>query len=179
MNGVVSQFIAVFLNLFIGMGIGVAFDCYRYLRIRTRPGWFLTQVADLLFWLVSAVLVFGIYFFLMQGDARFTTILIIPVGMSLYLKLVSPKARKTLYSFLELMDDALRCFLRLLLFCWWLILLPLRLLRFALSFVFHAVLGLFRLFLLPFRLLLRHLRRMLLGFWMSLKNRRPPQAPPA
>ncbi|HHW41788.1 MAG TPA: hypothetical protein GXX19_11715 [Syntrophomonadaceae bacterium] len=179
MSGVAREFIALFLNLIIGMGIGVIFDGYRFLRNYTRPGWFLTQVTDLLFWVVCAGLVFGLYFSLMEGEVRLTTLLIIPVGMALYLKLVSHRVRRQLYQFFFLLGRFFRGCLRVLLFCWWLILLPFRFLKYAFVFVFQTMLGLLRLFLLPLRLLLRRLRRKFREFWRLIRNRRPPQTPPA
>jgi len=179
MKGVAQEFIALFLNLIIGMGIGVIFDCYRFLRNCTRPGWLLSQVADLLFWIVCAVLVFGLYFSLMEGEVRLATILVIPVGMALYFKFASRRARRPLYRFFFLLGRFFRYCLRVLLFCWWLILLPFRFLKYALVFVFQTMLGLLRLFSLPVRLLLRWLRRKFREFWRFMRNRRPPQAPPA
>ncbi|MGB9792468.1 MAG: spore cortex biosynthesis protein YabQ, partial [Thermacetogeniaceae bacterium] len=108
MSGVVEQFILLILNLLIGGGLGVLFDFYRFLRLRARPGWFWTQVTDLLFWIVSAALVFGIYFSLTEGEARLLMILVIPVGMGAYLKLLSPRVRGWLYGLFVLLGRCLR-----------------------------------------------------------------------
>lgn len=171
MSGVIGQFLILILNLLIGGGVGVLFDFYRFLRLRTRPGWFWTQVADLLFWIVSAALVFGIYFYLTGGEARLLMILLIPVGMGAYLKLLSPRLRGWLYSFFVLAGNCLR-------FLWWLSLLPWRLLRSLLSFCSQLLVGLIRLFLLPFRCVWRALRGMVLAFWQWLRKGRPPRNPP-
>ncbi len=179
MKGVAQEFIALFLNLIIGMGIGVIFDCYRFLRNYARPGWFLTQVADLLFWIVCAVLVFGLYFSLMEGEVRLTTLLVIPVGMALYLKFASRRVRWPLYKFFSLLGSLYRFCLRILAFCRRLILLPFGFLKYVLVFVFQTILGLLRLSFLPVRLLLRWLRRKFCEFWRFIRNRRPPHAPPA
>ncbi len=172
MSGVWGQFIILALNLLIGGGLGVLFDLYRFLRLRTRPGWLWTQVADFLFWVIAAAIVFGVYFHLTRGEARLLMLLLIPVGMGAYLKLLSPRLRWRLFGFFALLGSCLRLLL-------WFSLLPWRLLADVCSLCYQLSAGVLRLILLPFRRAWRALRKAALAAWRSLWKGRPPGDPPS
>lgn len=172
MNGTVAhEFLLLLLTLLIGAGIGLLFDCYRLLRRFVRPGWFCTQVADLLYWVICAALVFGTCFFVTGGETRLATLLMILLGMAIYLKFASRYVRQPLY----LITIRAGRFLK---FCCRLLLIPFHFFKSLISFFIRAVSGLIRLLFLPARLSLSWLRRKLKELWRYLRGPRPPHQPP-
>jgi len=75
MTGTVAQdFLLILTVVGLGLGIGLLFDCYRLLRRRIKPGYFSTQLSDLLFWLICAGPVFYVFFCMTGGEVRFFTL---------------------------------------------------------------------------------------------------------
>jgi spore cortex biosynthesis protein YabQ len=93
---VLQEFTLLLIDLAIGAGIGLLFDCYRALRRLLKPGWLVTQLADFFFWVCCALLSFRVFFVVTGGAVNFYSILIIPIGALLYLKLVSRSLQKPL-----------------------------------------------------------------------------------
>lgn len=142
-----------------GMGLGLFFDCYRLLRRYTKPGYFLTQVTDLIFWIIGAGVAFYVFLLLTGGEVRLFSILLIPVGMGIYLKLLSPLVLEPLLWGFRQAGLFLRFLWRVFVFCWRTLLFPfcfaVRFLGFSLQFLC----GVFRLLILPLQLGWRSLRR--------------------
>lgn len=169
---VAQEFLLLFALTGTGVGIGLLFDCYRLLRRRTRPGYLLTQLTDLAFWIISACMAFYVFFILAGGLVRLFTILWIPVGMALYLKFASTYVREPLYRFLLALERFFRFLLRVALCCWQALLFPFRLAVWAVNFALQFVCGLLRLFFLPVRCAWRWLWRLLREWWRALRNPR-------
>ena len=93
---VLQEFMLLLIDLAIGVGIGLLFDCYRVLRRLLKPGWLVTQLADFFFWVCCALLSFRVFFVVTGGAVNFYSILIILIGAVLYLKLVSRSLRRPL-----------------------------------------------------------------------------------
>jgi spore cortex biosynthesis protein YabQ len=166
------QFLFLFLNLGVGAGIGLLLDCYRLFRRRMHPGWFLTQVADFLFWVVSALAAFGIFFLASGGELNLYTLLMVPVGMLTYLRYASSYLQEPLRRAGSLVRRFF-CFCRRAIhWCLWaFFFFPLGLLVSLLKFCGQLVIVLLRLALLPFIGLFRWLRQMsrLLGHCLLLQ----------
>lgn len=153
-----------------GAGIGFFFDCYRLLRRHTKPGYLLTQLTDLLFWIVSAGLVFYVFLTLTGGEVRFFSILLIPTGMAIYLKLASPFVREPLGWGFQQMVRLFRFLLRVLVFCWHTVLFPFRFAVGMVSYTLQFTCGVLRLIFLPVRYAWRCLRRRFLEWWRRWKK---------
>ncbi len=179
MSATVTQdFLVLFLNLGVGIGIGFLFDCYRVLRRILRPGWFLTQAADFVFWILCAALVFGILFFATGGEVRFYTLLIILIGTGIYLNFASSRVQELLFHFFIRLGRFFRFCFRALCFGLRLIFLPIRFVLDFLRISLQVMLGFLRLLWLPERFLLRWSNRKIKGALRAFRARRPPPPPP-
>lgn len=172
---VIQEFLVLFLNLGAGVGIGFLFDCYQTLRQFFRMGYLLTQVADLLFWVLCAALVFGLLFWFTGGEVRFYTLLILPLGMGFYLHYVSPFVQKPLVLAFTQLGYLFR-------FCFEIVVFyPFYLLWRGGSICLEICVGLLRLFWLPERCLLHFIGlKIREGFrkgWRTFGQRRPPFPP--
>jgi spore cortex biosynthesis protein YabQ len=180
MNGTVSQqFLLLFLDLGIGAGIGFLFDCYRALRRLLRPGWLVTQAADLFFWICCALLVFQVFFAVtggcpLAGAIGFYNMLIILGGSLLFLRLISPWLQRPLLLLFRQLARLLAWLCRILRYAAWLlcqaIIMPLRGLWWLAGTSLKVVTILLRLLWLPEKLILRWLWRMLREGWRCLRR---------
>ncbi|HHV34517.1 MAG TPA: hypothetical protein GXX59_02925 [Syntrophomonadaceae bacterium] len=148
---VTQDFLLILTVIGLGVGIGLLFDCYRLLRRKTRPGYYSTQLSDLLFWLICTGPVFYVFFCIIGGEVRFFTLLFLPIGMALYFKFASPYLREPLYYCFIQIGRGLRFLLRVLIFCMQALLYPFRLAVWGINIALQFLCGLFRLLLLPFR----------------------------
>ncbi len=155
-----------------GMGVGLFFDCYRLLRRYTKPGYFLTQVTDLLFWIISAGVAYYVFMILTGGGVRLFSILLIPAGMGIYLKLLSPFVLEPLLWCFQQTGLFLRFLWRAFVFCWRTLLFPFCFAVCLLGFSLQFLCGVFRLLLLPLQWGWRTLRRSLLE-WCRRRRKKP------
>lgn len=85
-----SQQVQAFgLTVALGILMGFLFDFYRVLYWFIRPAKWLTQVADLLFWLVLAVVVFSILLLSNWGEVRAYVFIGLAVGVGIHLRCFS------------------------------------------------------------------------------------------
>jgi len=167
---VVQEFVLLIALTGTGMGIGLFFDCYRLLCRRIKPGYLLTQLTDLVFWIISAGAAFYVFFVLAGGLVRIFTILWIPVGMALYLRFASNHLQEPLSRLLLLLECFFRLLLRTVCFCWQAILFPFRLAVWTVNFALQFACGLLRLFFLPIRCTWRWFWRLLREWWRALRR---------
>jgi spore cortex biosynthesis protein YabQ len=172
MNGTVLQeFLLLSIDLAIGAGIGFLFDCYRVLRRLLRPGWLVTQLADLFFGVCCALLAFRIFFMVTGGEVNLYSFLFIPAGALLYLRLASRFMQRPLLFLMYHLGRLLvllyraACFTARLL--WLAVVLPLRGLWWVVSTCFRVLIVLLRILWLPEQALLRWLWRELREGWRS------------
>lgn len=156
---VAHDFLLVLAITGLGMGLGLFFDCYRLLRRRIKPNYIFTQLSDLLFWFICIGPIFYAFYWVIEGSVRFFTILFLFVGMFLYLKFVSPYLREPLYWCFLQIGRGLKLLLRLLIICVQVLVFPIRLAIWAVSFALQFLGGLLRLLILPFRYFCRLLWR--------------------
>lgn len=178
MNGtVLQQFVLLFIDLAVGVGVGFLFDCYRVLRRLFRPGWLVTQVADFFFWVCCAVLTFRVFFVVTGGEVNFYNLLIIPVGAVLYLRLASRVVQKPLlfifYQLGRLLALFYTSFCYLVRLLYLAVALPFKGLVWLVRACFQAAVVLLRILLLPAKLLPVWLWRSLregcrhFGWWLG------------
>ncbi|MBA4542436.1 MULTISPECIES: spore cortex biosynthesis protein YabQ [Thermoactinomyces] len=151
-----TQWLTMGLMLSSGLILGVFLDFYRVLTIRFRlRGWIISLI-DLLYWVVSAGLVFGLLFWSNWGEMRFYFFVAVGVGFLLYFRWFSRTVTKMIRLFLYGMERLLFFCFRILRLCLWVPLLSLWqlaivVLRFALQVI--------RWLLMPFLWLARPLYR--------------------
>jgi spore cortex biosynthesis protein YabQ len=98
------------LTVVTGMLLGLLFDFYRIMRGVFKPRWFVTSVADLLYWLVATVFVFVALLFGNWGEVRLYVFIGLFVGVLLYYWLFSRMAIRMLIGMIRI---AVRVFLLL------------------------------------------------------------------
>ena len=86
MTTLCQQVQAFGLTVTLGILMGFLFDFYRVLFQFVRPAKWLTQVADLLFWLVLAAVVFSILLLSNWGEVRAYVFLGLAVGVGVHLR---------------------------------------------------------------------------------------------
>lgn len=165
---VAQEFLLILIVTGLGAGNGLLFDCYRLLRRRIRLGYLATQISDLFFWVLCAVMDFFVFFLITGGVMRFLPILFLPVGMVAYLKLMSPYVREPLYFCFLQIGRFFRLLLKFLIICTQIILFPFRLTVWGLNYTMQFICGVFRLLLLPFSYSWRFIRRRIWE-WRSKK----------
>lgn len=178
MSGTVSQeFIILFLNLGVGMGIGLFFDCYRGFQRLIRPGQFLIQITDMLFWIGCAVFAFGTFFYVNGGEVRYYTFLTILAGSGVYFRFFSAYLRSPLFKAIFQLCCFFRfvCYLLAMLFR--VMLFPVRLVLLLPGFCFVVILGFVRLICLPEKIFLHWSIVRLKERLRSYRNRKPPHPP--
>lgn len=78
-----------FMTICCGLIIGLLFDTYRVLRGIFSPQTFFTGLGDLLFWIVSTLVVFGALLCTNWGEVRLYVFLGLIIGAVAYIKLFS------------------------------------------------------------------------------------------
>jgi spore cortex biosynthesis protein YabQ len=168
---VLQEFMLLLIDLAIGVGIGLLFDCYRVLRQLLRPGWLVTQLADFFFWVCCALLSFRVFFVVTGGAVNLYSILIIPIGTVLYLKSVSRSVQRPLtlifYQLGRLLVFLVRAFCHLIRLLWLVITLPFRGLWWLARTCLRVVYVLLCILWLPEKLLLQWLWREFREGWRS------------
>lgn len=84
------------ITIAAGLIIGVLFDIYRIIRGFNNPGNFITAIADILFWVFAAILIFIYFLLTTNGDLRYYTLIALLTGIVLYFKVISRVFVKTL-----------------------------------------------------------------------------------
>lgn len=73
----------------IGLIIGLLFDIFRILRISFKTKDFVTYIEDILFWIITGILVLYSIFIFNNGEIRFFIFIGIVIGVILYIMLFS------------------------------------------------------------------------------------------
>lgn len=82
--------IAIFIfSLASGILIGILFDLYRIIRGNENPGNIVTAIEDLLFWILTAMIVFIFMMYTNYAYLSFNIFVYMIVGMIIHLKLLS------------------------------------------------------------------------------------------
>jgi len=96
-----------------GFLLGIILDIYRVLTVRFRiKGWVLSLI-DLLYWLISAGLVFGLLFWSNWGEWRFYLFMAVLIGLFLYHQWLSRPVIRVLRVLFKEVERLLRLVIRL------------------------------------------------------------------
>lgn len=88
----------------VGLLIGVLYDAFRVLRKHIKPGYNITGVTDMVFWVLVSIGVFGAIFYLNSGQIRWFEFAGVIIGsviyflsISLYIRIILEYTAKTIY----------------------------------------------------------------------------------
>lgn len=115
-----------------GLAIGIMFDIYRIIRGFDCPGKAVTMVSDLLFWIISAILIFLFFLYSNNGYLRYNTFIGLILGALLYFRIISGVILKSL----RFITFYIIKFFRVLIIF---VLYPIRLIRYFLHFIFFKL----------------------------------------
>lgn len=77
-----------------GIILGVLFDIYRILRLRFRPHWLITTIADLMYCLLASAVAFAALLVSNWGEFRFYVVIALVSGVFFYYRLASRHVMK-------------------------------------------------------------------------------------
>jgi spore cortex biosynthesis protein YabQ len=85
-----SRQITLFIfSLLSGMLVGIFFDVYRVLRGFEEPGTMITAIQDMLFWILTGIIVFIFMMYTNYAYMSFNVFVYNGIGLIIYLKLFS------------------------------------------------------------------------------------------
>ncbi|MEG1256933.1 spore cortex biosynthesis protein YabQ [Clostridium sp.] len=85
-----SRQVTLFLfSLLSGMLVGVFFDIYRVIRGIEEPGRFITAIQDLLFWILTGIIIFIFMMYTNYAYMNFNVFVYNGIGLFFYFKLFS------------------------------------------------------------------------------------------
>lgn len=160
-----QEFFYLFVALGSGLFIGFLFDCYRVLRRFLPLGWFLTQLADLIFWVFCAFFVFSMLFLSAGGEINLYTFFFLPLGFCLYLFKLSSTFQPFINSIFKQVSRLFSFFYLVIIHY------PFLLVRRGCRFLVLLMVGFIRLFFMPFSFLWGYEVLFLKKFWRSLKQK--------
>lgn len=88
MDRQITLFIFSLIN---GMAIGVLYDLYRVIRGREETGKLITAIQDILFWILTGILVFTLMMYTNYAYMSFNVFIYNAIGIFLYFKIFSHK----------------------------------------------------------------------------------------
>jgi len=96
------QMASLIASVFMGVGVGASLDTYeRILGKRTFFQW-IRMVNDFLFWIVLALLYFGLLLYMNHGEVRLYLLIAVLLGYAVYRALFETGYRKLLDVFLRI-----------------------------------------------------------------------------
>ena len=98
---VIDQVKLIIFSLLSGVITGVFFDIYRLIRGFGNPNKILTIIQDLLFWVLSSIVIFIFLMYTNEGYINFYVYVCLIIGVYLYLRLLSKSFIKLQYKSLK------------------------------------------------------------------------------
>ena len=115
-TSLINQVNLIVFRLLSGIITGVFFDVYRLIRGFENPNRFLTAIQDLLFWTLTAIVVFIFLMYTNEGYLNFYVYVCLIIGVYLYLKLLSKTFIKLQYKSLKFNGKMFRVVLNTILY---------------------------------------------------------------
>jgi spore cortex biosynthesis protein YabQ len=184
MDMLINQARAFASTIVIGMSAGLLYDYYRAVRAVYKLKGIGTFVGDVLYWLVTTVVVFGMLLWGTQGELRLYVLIGIGLGALLYFHLFSRAACRLFRLKFHAIQRIWDLLLKTLAWAWLVVTYPVRLLLVGLSYPFRLLGNIFKKTgrgckTLWYRLVGRRIERALDGlrrrvarlvFWKKKKN---------
>ncbi len=89
MSEVYRQLFCLFIFILIGIIIGILFDCFRILRKSFKTADWITYIQDIIFWILTGIIILFSIFKFNNGEIRSYIILGIFFGALLYILTIS------------------------------------------------------------------------------------------
>lgn len=105
MDRQITLFIFSLIN---GMAVGVLYDFYRVIRGFEEPGKIITAIQDMLFWILTGILIFILMMYTNYAYMSFNVFLYNGLGLVLYFKLISRRAILVCDRIIEFMITIIR-----------------------------------------------------------------------
>lgn len=105
MDRQITLFIFSLIN---GMAVGVLYDFYRVIRGFEEPGKIITAIQDMLFWVLTGILIFILMMYTNYAYMSFNVFLYNGLGLLLYFRLISRHAILVCDRVIELMVTVIR-----------------------------------------------------------------------
>jgi spore cortex biosynthesis protein YabQ len=115
-TSLINQVRLIAFSLLAGVITGVFFDIYRLIRGFQNPNKFLTVVQDLLFWVLTSIVIFVFLMYTNEGYLNFYVYVCLIVGVYLYLKRLSRVFINVQYKLLKFNGKAFRVVLNAILY---------------------------------------------------------------
>jgi len=96
-TSLIDQIKLIIFSLLSGIITGVFFDIYRLIRGFGNPNKILTIIQDLLFWILTSIVIFVFLMYTNGGYINFYVYVCLIIGVYLYLKLLSKVFIKVQY----------------------------------------------------------------------------------
>ena len=129
MQSLESQFYAFIVTVLIGIIMGICYDFYRVTKGIIHPRKFFVYLGDLLFWVVSTLIVFFMLLIGNWGEFRFYVLVGALVGALLYYKILSHFVIDLLVNSFSFIRKTINLVFRAIKFTWFLITYPLFILK--------------------------------------------------
>lgn len=84
-----KQITLFFFSVINGMAIGVLYDFYRVIRGFEEPGKIITALQDILFWILTGIIIFILMLYTNYAYMSFNVFLYNGLGLVLYFKILS------------------------------------------------------------------------------------------
>lgn len=97
-----SQVSSFLITVCIGVILGLIFDLYRIFRGFIKPKWYVTQIGDLIFWILSTIIAFIILLQGNFGEVRIYVFIGFSLGLFSYIKLFSKKVQRFILKTIEI-----------------------------------------------------------------------------
>ena len=99
-----------------GVIIGVLFDSFRILRKSFKTSDFITTIEDILFWIMTGIIILYSIFVFNNGEIRFFMFIGIFLGTLLYILLISKYVIKTSVRVIKILKKVLKFIFKILIF---------------------------------------------------------------
>lgn len=104
----ISQVKLIIFGLLAGIITGVCFDIYRLIRGFENANKFMTILQDLLFWVLTSIVVFVFLLYTNEGYINFYVYLCLIIGVYLYLKCLSTAFIKAQFNLIKFYGKVFR-----------------------------------------------------------------------
>jgi spore cortex biosynthesis protein YabQ len=104
------------LTVLLGAAVGIVYDCFRIIRLAFRHPDFLTQIEDLIYWLVSTLIIFYVILHRNNGEVRIYALLGVLLGMIIYFCTLSRLIMKISVTIINLVKKIIHFLITIVLF---------------------------------------------------------------
>lgn len=103
-----KQITLFFFSIINGMAIGVLYDFYRVIRGFEEPGKIITALQDILFWILTGIIIFILMLYTNYAYMSFNVFLYNGLGLVLYFKILSKRTITIVDKLIDLIVTVIR-----------------------------------------------------------------------